>query len=869
MRVEGRLSEAKAQALRPKDVVALFGAFEPYNIVIHPPDAVGGGAKYLAKKGSSLPPPPPVLATFQVPSLRYAQEIAQSFQQDETWGERITVHQEKETFPVFISGLPEGVGGEELKKQIESAAACDAKQLKASGEPEANGEFDPEVKAKSESLLARTAIEVYESYAVFKCPDKYTSLGLLQGSFQLSAAGEGGKGGRKQGGSKQQAAPVEGEAAAAAAEEVAPMAAVGGGEELQGGGEEEGEGEVEDPRAVLSYAAWKTYPVRVNGLPADVTAEEVMATFRKYMPYDVELLPVEGGREGGAEATRGAYLRFARRVQGSECVGEMKDVTIRGDKTLEVRRAWEKAFPVLIEGGGGEGGEGGRTTVEELQQLVTSLRMNKDLHVLDAELLEGGSAAIVRFGSQPAAEEGMKLLAARGGGGGKRVSQAWRDFRVDLNNLPLDVTEEELREMVHLTTPSKVSVSSPIAGKRRSGSVSFTTRPEAELAFSQLSGTGLPDLKLRKAWAVYRLKVKGLPLDTTEADLREVLKGGYEPFQVDFPRSRKGNLKGEAVLRFAAYDQVVAAIGRLYGRDSPLDEAEHQARWTTAGEGVSFDDPYGSLAEEVERMEVAEGGREGGRGGGKVGSKTQQQLDAMVERALEGEEGMEDLVHRTAPLLKEGDEVGRHEEGGMERGVGLGMTPEEEGEEEDEEEEDEGRSNESVNPFGIYPEGKWVKMLVDTDTTQKIIKGGHILSYRALVVVGNLNGCGGYGVGKAPSMEEAQIRAYRAAKKNLIHVDLYRNRCVTTALYGKHNNCRIYIQAGQPGRPHKEGRMINDILRVIGVECGEAKSVGRRNPYSVVRAIFHAISKHEGVEELSRKRGRRLISVSKARYLGL
>jgi ribosomal protein S5 len=63
--------------------------------------------------------------------------------------------------------------------------------------------------------------------------------------------------------------------------------------------------------------------------------------------------------------------------------------------------------------------------------------------------------------------------------------------------------------------------------------------------------------------------------------------------------------------------------------------------------------------------------------------------------------------------------------------------------------------------------------------------------------------------------------------------------------------------------------MINDILRVIGVECGEAKSVGRRNPYSVVRAIFHAISKHEGVEELSRKRGRRLISVSKARYLGL
>ncbi|KAM3575568.1 hypothetical protein VYU27_002560 [Nannochloropsis oceanica] len=853
LRVEGRLAEAKARALGPKDVVALFGAFEPYNIVIHPPGAVGGGAKYQAKKGSSLPPPPPVLATFQVPSLKYAQEIAQSFQQDETWGERITVHQEKETFPVFISGLPEGVKGEELKEQIESAAACDPKQLKASGEPEPNGEFDPEVKAKSESLLARTAIDVYDSYAVFKCPDKFTSLGLLQGSFQLTPAGEGGNGLE----SKQQAASEEGEITAPAGEVLSPISAVGG--EQQGGeGEEDDEN---DPSAVLSYAAWKTYPVRVNGLPADATVEEVMATFRKYMPYDVELLPVESG-------TRGAYLRFARRVQGTECVAEMKDVTVRGDKTLEVRRAWEKAFPILIEGGE----EGRKTTVEELRQLVTTLRMNKDLHVLDAELVEGGAAAIVRFGSQPAAEEGMKLLSAGVGGRGKRVSLAWRDFRVDLNNLPLEVTEEELREMVHLTTPSKVRVSAPIGGKRRSGSVSFTTRPEAELAFSQLSGTGLPDLKLRKAWAVYRLRVKGLPLDTTEEDVREILKGGYEPFQVDFPRSRKGNLKGEAVLRFAAYDQVVAAIGRLYGRDSPLDEAEHQARWTTAGEGISFDDPYGSLAEEVERMSTAEEGKEGMKKGGKEASNAQQELDAMVEKALEGEEGMEELVHRTAPFLKEGDDMSRHgEEGGTERGSGLGLSPEDEKEEEEEEEEDEdeGRDKESVNPFGIYPEGKWVKMLVDTDTTQKIIKGGHILSYRALVVVGNLNGCGGYGVGKAPSMEEAQIRAYRAAKKNLIHVDLYRNRCVTTALYGKHNNCRIYIQAGHPGRPHKEGRMINDILRVLGVECGEARSVGRRNPYSVVRAIFHAISKHEGVEELSRKRGRRLISVSKARYLGL
>lgn len=63
---------------------------------------------------------------------------------------------------------------------------------------QANGEFDPEAKAKSESFLARTPIDVYETYAVFRCPDQYTSLGLLQGAFQLVPADKEGKKGKQQ-----------------------------------------------------------------------------------------------------------------------------------------------------------------------------------------------------------------------------------------------------------------------------------------------------------------------------------------------------------------------------------------------------------------------------------------------------------------------------------------------------------------------------------------------------------------------------------------------------------------------------------------------------------------------------------------------
>jgi ribosomal protein S5 len=569
------------------------------------------------------------------------------------------------------------------------------------------------------------------------------------------------------------------------------------------------------------------------------------------MPYDIDLLPPT---TVGGTPTRSAYLRFARPEQGQECAIEMKDVTIKG-ATIDVRPAWEKLFPVLVEGG----------AASDLQALLSSLR-TQGLDVVDSEVIPGGdggdgdggsggggAAALVRFATAAGAEKGLKYLQARAGGGGGGAVPAWKDFRIDVVNLPAECGEADLRRLVHLTMPARAVVGGPAGDSgRRRGSLSFATRGEAELAYTQLSGAGLPDLKLRKAWAVYRLTVKGLPLDTTEADVREALRG-YEPYRVDFSRSKKGNLKGEAVLRFAAYDQLRAAIARLYGRDSPLDEAESSARWETAADGLSFDDPLPALEEAVAAAEAA----------GATGGAPGRQLEAAVQRALRAEDGeAREVMDRT--LLTEEDEVEAKRHGAL---VAGGQEGEEE--EEEEEEEEQGAAVGDVNPFGVYPEGRWVKMLVDTDTTQKIVKGGQILSYRALVVVGNIKGCGGWGIGKGASLEEAKTRAYRAAKKNLIHVDLYRNRCVTTPLYGKHNNCRIYIQAGHPLKHHKEGRMINDILRIFGVESGEARSVGRRNPYSVVRAVFDAMSKHVGVEEVARKRGRRLISVSKARYLNL
>ena len=45
--------------------------------------------------------------------------------------------------------------------------------------------------------------------------------------------------------------------------------------------------------------------------------------------------------------------------------------------------------------------------------------------------------------------------------------------------------------------------------------------------------------------------------------------------------------------------------------------------------------------------------------------------------------------------------------------------------------------------------GDWSEMLVTVGRTTKLWRGGRLESYRALVIGGNANGCGGFGVGKS------------------------------------------------------------------------------------------------------------------------
>mmetsp|Transcript_2402 Transcript_2402/g.3475 ORF Transcript_2402/g.3475 Transcript_2402/m.3475 type:complete len:166 (+) Transcript_2402:1202-1699(+) len=149
------------------------------------------------------------------------------------------------------------------------------------------------------------------------------------------------------------------------------------------------------------------------------------------------------------------------------------------------------------------------------------------------------------------------------------------------------------------------------------------------------------------------------------------------------------------------------------------------------------------------------------------------------------------------------------------------------------------------------------------DRTQKITKSGQITTYRTLVTVGNANGTGGFGMGRGASPDLSLKRAFREARKNLMYVDRYKMYGLNYPLYGEHNSLRVYIYPMKRGKGLRAGRVVEGILEGFGIADATAKSIGRRHPYSVVRATFNALNGHESLHEIALRRGRRLLSIHK------
>ena len=145
--------------------------------------------------------------------------------------------------------------------------------------------------------------------------------------------------------------------------------------------------------------------------------------------------------------------------------------------------------------------------------------------------------------------------------------------------------------------------------------------------------------------------------------------------------------------------------------------------------------------------------------------------------------------------------------------------------------------------------------MVAINRVSKTVKGGRIMSFAALTVVGDGDGGVGMGKGKAREVPLAVQKAMEEARRRLFKVSL-KNGTVQHTLMGRHGAAKVIIQPAPEGTGIIAGGAMRAVFEVVGVTNVVAKAHGSTNPYNIVRATIDGLMKVNTPAEIAAKRGK-------------
>ena len=145
--------------------------------------------------------------------------------------------------------------------------------------------------------------------------------------------------------------------------------------------------------------------------------------------------------------------------------------------------------------------------------------------------------------------------------------------------------------------------------------------------------------------------------------------------------------------------------------------------------------------------------------------------------------------------------------------------------------------------------------MISVNRVTKVVKGGRILGFAALTVVGDGDGKIGMGKGKSREVPVAVQKAMDEARRKMIRVQL-RSGTLQHAVEGRHGASRVYIAPAPAGTGIIAGGPMRAMFDVLGVTDVVAKAHGSTNPYNLVRATLNAFSRMSTPSEIAAKRGK-------------
>lgn len=150
--------------------------------------------------------------------------------------------------------------------------------------------------------------------------------------------------------------------------------------------------------------------------------------------------------------------------------------------------------------------------------------------------------------------------------------------------------------------------------------------------------------------------------------------------------------------------------------------------------------------------------------------------------------------------------------------------------------------------------------VINVGRVARMTSTGRKFQVRALIIMGNCDGAGGFGVGKGKTNAEALEDAYRQAEKDLVHVDRSPWGSLYHDVQGRYNDSKCIIRAISHNKLYyTAGHLTRAIMICFGLSRFSCILIGRRNPYTVVNAVFDALGKHQTPNQVAWRRNRLLL----------
>ncbi len=150
--------------------------------------------------------------------------------------------------------------------------------------------------------------------------------------------------------------------------------------------------------------------------------------------------------------------------------------------------------------------------------------------------------------------------------------------------------------------------------------------------------------------------------------------------------------------------------------------------------------------------------------------------------------------------------------------------------------------------------------VVAINRVAKVVKGGRTFRFSAVVVVGDENGHIGVGNGKASEVPDAIRKAIEEAKKNLITVPVV-GTTIPHEFVGTFGSAKVMLKPGPKGSGVIAGGSVRPVLELAGYKDIKTKVIGTNNPRNVVYATIEALRSMNTVEEVARKRGKKVSEI--------